>query len=137
MSETNTTETPSTETAKPEVPFVDGKRVQTKEQTLKPRGKSGEKEHPGVKVNVTFTEVNDLSVAVAAILETVGNDTAAALAVVNSAIERAATQAVYDATFGDEIKIRAMIKTFLAAGMTADVADKTARELFKTKGLPQ
>lgn len=121
-------EAPATET--PDVPFVNGQRTLTEKQTLKPRGKSGEKEHPGVEVEIARIEIDNLSAFVSALLETVGNDEKAALEVANSALSRAATQRVYDATFGDEIKIRAMIRTMVAAGLPEAAADATAREVF-------
>lgn len=118
----------------PEVPFENGKRSLTVTRDMKPRGKSGDKEAEATKVTFSYLEVNSLDAALPAILESVGNDTVKALELVNSALERQATSAAYDATFGDEIKIRAMIKTMVAAGVDAEVAEATARNLFATKG---
>lgn len=115
---------------KPETPFVDGRRSLTVTKTMKARGKGNKEDDKGVDKDVTYIEVNSLGAAVAAILDTVGNDEKAALEVVNSALERAATQKVYDETFGDEIKIRAMIRANVAAGLPEALAEKIARDAF-------
>ena len=126
----NTTTAPAAE-----VPFVDGKRSLTVNRELKPRGKGGDKDDKGTKVDVTYTEINSLDAALPAILEVAGNDSSKALEIVNAALQRAAVQNVYDATFGDEIKIRGMIRSMVAAGIAESVAEATARDIFaKAKG---
>ena len=104
------------------------------DKLLKPRGKGTGTEHPGVNVSIQVPKTDSLEDAVEALLTVSGNDTAAALETLNSALERAATDKVYGETFGDEIKIRAMIKTMVAAGVPEAIADTTARTLFATKG---
>ena len=84
---------------------------------------------------MTYFEVNDLSAVIPALLETVGGNTQAAIDAANAMLERTAVSVVYDATFGDEIKVRNLAKTLMAAGIPAELATAKAREIVNSKSV--
>ena len=130
-----TPETEATETPKAEKVFTDGRYTEIVDRELKPRGKGNEKDAPATKVKVTVIEVNSLDAALPALLDTVGNNEQAALDAVNSMLERTAVKVVYDATFGDEIKVRNLAKTLAAAGIPEAIAMEQARKIVAAKSL--